>query len=229
MIDNTNFNIPDIPEDQIRVQYKKWYENIANRNLNLINAGKVGDAYNLPKRFDHWHVPTKLYSYPQMRSLLETNGLSLSYKRGLDIGCGTVTFFDFVEVEVKIVSDIVFNYCIFMRNKGHVPLVSDIEHLPFNDSTFDIIVCSDILEHVLSFNTALSELLRVIEHNGILLVNVPWKQEVHGTITDFSHVRTFNDMVLDNFNPFSLIASKIVDYEGNSFIRTVNMVFRKEI
>ena len=50
--------------------------------------------------------------------------------------------------------------------------------LPFRDGSFDKIVCSEVMEHVLDDRMAASELFRVLKGGGLLSVSVPaWMME----------------------------------------------------
>ncbi|MBW1729561.1 MAG: class I SAM-dependent methyltransferase [Deltaproteobacteria bacterium] len=59
-------------------------------------------------------------------------------------------------------------------------VVGDIRSLPFKSDAFDIIICSEVLEHVLEHEKAAAELIRVLKGNGILAVSVPryWPERV---------------------------------------------------
>lgn len=48
-----------------------------------------------------------------------------------------------------------------------------LEELPFDDDTFDLITCLDVLEHVADDHVALQELRRVCKPEGWLLATVP--------------------------------------------------------
>jgi len=50
----------------------------------------------------------------------------------------------------------------------------DVEHLSFEDSSFDLVVSNDVLEHVENYRQALNELCRVIRPRGELLMTVPF-------------------------------------------------------
>lgn len=54
----------------------------------------------------------------------------------------------------------------------------DIQALPFEDSSFDCILCSHVLEHIPDDRLAMRELRRVLRPGGWALVNVPVKGEV---------------------------------------------------
>ena len=51
--------------------------------------------------------------------------------------------------------------------------VGRLEELPFEDSSFDLITCLDVIEHIADDRSALSELRRVAKPGGWLLVTVP--------------------------------------------------------
>ncbi len=52
---------------------------------------------------------------------------------------------------------------------------SNVYHLPYNNNYFDLIICSEVLEHLLDDGRALLELRRVLKKNGILIITVPNK------------------------------------------------------
>lgn len=49
----------------------------------------------------------------------------------------------------------------------------DITCLPFEDATFDKIICSEVLEHIPDDVTAISELDRILKPGGMLAISVP--------------------------------------------------------
>jgi SAM-dependent methyltransferase len=50
---------------------------------------------------------------------------------------------------------------------------ADVTRLPFSDDCFDVVICSEVLEHVADSRTAVAELLRVLKPLGDLVVTVP--------------------------------------------------------
>lgn len=52
-------------------------------------------------------------------------------------------------------------------------LVADITNLPFPDDHFDLVICSEVLEHVPAHEQALKELVRVLKPGKNLVVSVP--------------------------------------------------------
>ncbi len=50
---------------------------------------------------------------------------------------------------------------------------SDITRLPFPDAVFDIVICSEVLEHIPAHKHAIAELVRVLKPGAPLVVSVP--------------------------------------------------------
>lgn len=57
--------------------------------------------------------------------------------------------------------------------------------LPFRAATFDGVICSELLEHVLAPRVVLEEIHRVLRTDGLLLICVPFLNRIHGDPYDF--------------------------------------------
>ena len=57
----------------------------------------------------------------------------------------------------------------------------DICHLPFDDQTFDFIICNHVLEHIENDLQAIKELHRILKINGLLIAMVPLDVRVDKT------------------------------------------------
>lgn len=62
---------------------------------------------------------------------------------------------------------------------------SDAALLPFANDCFDVIICSELLEHVQDPPSVLSETYRVLRKGGILLICAPFLYQIHGDPYDF--------------------------------------------
>ena len=183
-----------------RAEYAKFYDDLAKRNLGWVESGIAHQKYKLKDKIDVWHVQTLMDTYPRARAMLERLGVR-SFYSGLDVGCGTVSFFDFFPVQKRAALDLVYKYCQFIKYHS---INADSEMLPIQSKSMDVVICSDIFEHVLSFDRMLSEVKRVMR--GLLVVAVPWKQELKGKVSDFAHLRTFSD-----FSRF--VGLEVLDFE----------------
>lgn len=67
---------------------------------------------------------------------------------------------------------------ILMNNRGEVKgrwhlIQGDITKLPFKESSFDKVICSEVLEHIPDDKAAIRELVRVLKEGGRIGISVP--------------------------------------------------------
>jgi SAM-dependent methyltransferase len=129
----------------------------------------------------------------------------LSIKPGfriLDIGCGSgrhtcaaYRFKNVVAVGADLNFDDVFEAKI--RLKLHDKLgehgggiwslsVADVKCLPFKNNYFDLVICSEVMEHILEHESAASEVIRVLKPGCDLVVSVPryWPERICWALSD---------------------------------------------
>ena len=109
--------------------------------------------------------------------------------RILDIGCGsgrhTCEAYRFEKITV-IGADLNFNDLCEAKNRlayhdalgehgGGQWIVSaaDIKNLPFQDNFFDLVICSEVLEHIPEDQVAMKEIIRILKPGQTLVVSVP--------------------------------------------------------
>jgi len=93
----------------------------------------------------------------------------------LDAGCGTGITLRYIErfgrvfgVDNEMVA---LKFC-KTRNAKRLTC-APIEDLPFADSSFDIVTCLDVIEHIEDDSSAIAEITRVIRPGGFLILTVP--------------------------------------------------------
>ena len=102
----------------------------------------------------------------------------------LDIGCGIGEFLERYPNSLGIdINPFVVTHC---QQQGYSCCVSGAYPLPFADSSFDGVLASNILEHLDSVETAVSQAARILKPGGILAITVP--QEA-GFKHDDTHVQ----------------------------------------
>ena len=65
------------------------------------------------------------------------------------------------------------NYTSIDLNSPIVDIKADICNLPFNDNSYDYILCNHVLEHIHDDEKAMKEIFRVLNKNGIAILQVP--------------------------------------------------------
>lgn len=93
-------------------------------------------------------------------------------------------------------------------------VICDAHDIPFADLSFDAVIAQAVLEHVVDPERCVSEIYRVLKHNGILYAETPFMQQVHGGRYDFTRFTHLGHRRL--FRRFSEIDSGIVDGPGTA-------------
>lgn len=91
-------------------------------------------------------------------------------------------------------------------------IVQDVEHLTFGSATFDLFLCSDVLEHVRLYRRALAEFWRVLTPGGCLILTVPMHERP--THEDYCHIRDYSDPSLDEWQKDAPVHSDPVSDDG---------------
>ena len=93
-----------------------------------------------------------------------------------------------------------FHHRLGVHGGGRWRLLSaDATHLPFPDGWFDVVICSEVLEHITAHRQAIREIVRVLRPGGSLAVSVPrrwpealcWLLSPNYRNTEGGHVRIF--------------------------------------
>ena len=93
----------------------------------------------------------------------------------LEVGCGPGYFLKWLEKRYDVVGmDISLDALRFARNRVKVPLyVGSAQNLPFKNSSFSAIIGFDVIEHLEVPELFLSEVYKVLNSQGILILSTP--------------------------------------------------------
>ena len=67
--------------------------------------------------------------------------------------------------------------------------VADVRCLPFKDNYFDLVICSEVMEHIPDHESAACEVIRVLKPGCDLVVSVPryWPERICWSLSDEYH------------------------------------------
>lgn len=149
----------------------------------------------------------------------------------LDAGCAMgellAPFADLHRYGVDLVED----YRELVEANGVKFETGEIEDLPFVGRLFDVVVATDVLEHVLDLNAAMRELLRVLRPGGVIIMRTPNAEDLAEYVNgewDYVHLRRFDAPT------FQLLCRRIfgltdvaIGYSGHGRGQEIHCVARK--
>jgi len=137
-----------------------------------------------------------------------------------DIGCGFGHVLRNIPAKQKVGLDVSINMLVQVDDDC-IKVRSFAEDMPFSSEYFDIVICSDIFEHVLQPFLLVKELERILKPNGMLLFSCPWEQDI--SIYDseeyqkrfpkykYVHLRSVNDEIIKQyFHNFEIVSSTLI-------------------
>lgn len=175
-----------------------------------------------------------MYSKHPTRGLLESNFIvrfteqsrfanvirlcgDIKDKRIMEIGCeqGLLTsripngYKELVAVDIS--SRALEDAKKFCKDKEVKFLVQDgTKHLAYPDNYFDIVICSETLEHVPKYPAMILEMRRLLNPSGRLIVTVPYEKSITGVKTFFRRTKLFSFF-------FGNLESHTSEWHVNSF------------
>ena len=154
--------------------------------------------------------------YFARKGLLKSIESNKAYITGkcLDFGCGIKPYqklfntTEYVGVEIEA------------ENKKADIVYYDGKTIPFEDETFDCIMCSQFFEHIPNLQEIAKELNRVLKKDGYILLTIPFIYPEHLQPYDFRRFTSFGINSFMNDNGFSVIK---VEKSGN-YIQTITQM-----
>jgi SAM-dependent methyltransferase len=125
----------------------------------------------------------------------------------LDIGCGTrryeVIFREAVDTYIGLDWPAV-------ESQVFPDVIGDAMRIPFMDAAFDVVLATELMEHLPSPNDFLAEVHRVLRRNGSVILSVPFMEPLHEEPRDYYR-----------FTPYSL--QRLLEQSGF----TINRIWKK--
>lgn len=108
------------------------------------------------------------------------------YAKGdlLDLGCGTVPFYELYRDHVKNTTCVDWESC--FHDTSFVDFSVDLnQNLNIEGRSFDTVLLSDVLEHIYEPKQLLSQIYNILREDGTLILNVPFAYWEHEAPHDY--------------------------------------------
>lgn len=161
-------------QDQQGEAYRLCYERIASDDLN---------------------VPLEHDRNVRHSVLTEFIG-SVRGKKVLDIGSSNGLYLKQLDADFKVAFDLAYGFLSAIPESDRITAVcGDAESLPFRPGFFDVIILSDVLEHLLKPESLVARLKAISRPDTRIVVHVPWEEDIsvyRDSKYEFAHLRSFN-------------------------------------
>jgi len=161
--------------------------------------------------------------------------INLSGKNFLDVGCGLGYFSEIACKKGAVVTGIDVGEELINKVHKKLPngkfITASISKLPFKDRCFDIVLCTEVVEHVENQKKAISEIMRVVKKGGLIIVTTPNKnfqslfillsnigiRPYHGnekwfSLGELKHILSRYGLIIKEYYFNFIFPSKITDY-----------------
>jgi len=151
-------------------------------------------------------IETQGYWLKSPSSILFRKNLSVVFskyfknKNVLDAGAGRLAYRGFLKEYVKR-----YTSSDFTQTHPELDVVCNIEKMTFKNSSFDGVLCSQVLEHVPHPQKALKEINRILKKNGIAIITVPMLGYIHNAPYDFFRYTSYGLKVLSKEASFEVL------------------------
>jgi len=174
--------------EEIRDRYLRSYEKIARDDLTQ---------------------PLEPLRHIRHRNLIRFIG-DVRGQRVLDIGSSYAGYLGRLEAGQKIALDIALPFLeAIPPDSGVLRVCADAETLPIRNGVVDVVIISDVLEHLLEPEKLAARLLAVCRPNTRIIVEVPWEEDLtpyRDMPWEFTHLRRFNEYLFSRlFYRFKIV------------------------
>ena len=137
----------------------------------------------------------------------------------LDVGCGSTPYRALFAVERYVGLDIDTPRT---REQGAADYFYDGRVFPFDDASFDAVLCNQVLEHVFEPDAFITEIRRVLRPGGRVLLTVPFVWDEHEQPYDFARYTTFGLKALFERNGFHVATTRRLLADATLFCQLFN-------
>lgn len=165
--------------------YEKYYK-IRNSIFN-INTQKYWDNTWRKEKI----IPNNTRLYPDAFGKIAS--LIPNAAKVADIGCGIGLLLKRLKIEKKcdcVGIDISREAIITVKEEGMSGIIARVPPVPLPSNAFDVVIATEILEHISNPKYLILEMSRIAKSPGIILITVP-DNALHPH-TEREHIRTFN-------------------------------------
>lgn len=103
----------------------------------------------------------------------------------LEAGCGSASYFDFKQ-RTHLTGIDISERQLHRNTQLQKAILGDVQYFDFEPSSFDVIICWAVLEHLPHPELALRNFVRAIKQDGIIVLQLPNVLSIKGLLTKYT-------------------------------------------
>ena len=144
----------------------------------------------------HNSLVKKYHVNPVKKKIIE-----ISNGNVLDVGCGEKPFYKYIKDKTD--EYIGFDHPDTPHDKQKIDVFGTADNLPFNSNYFDVVILTQVIEHMEDPSKTLDEIYRVLKPGGKLILAWPFMFPVHEAPRDFYRYTSYGMEYLAKQSNFS--------------------------
>ena len=146
----------------------------------------------------------------------------------LDVGCGHRPYEHLFSQSQKYIG-LEYDSAVNRARFSKIDAWYDGLHFPFNDSEFDSIIITQVLEHVFNPDTFLTEVARVTKPGGHVLLTVPFVWDEHEQPWDYARYSSFGLIHLLKKHGFEIVEHLKTAPDTRVIFQLINCYIHKKL
>jgi SAM-dependent methyltransferase len=142
----------------------------------------------------------------------------------LDVGCGTKPYQSLFSVRTYTGLEIDTPMA---RQRNVADAYYDGKSFPFEDTSFDAVLCNQVLEHVFTPDDFLREISRVLRPKGRLLLTVPFVWDEHEQPYDYARYSSFGLSAILERSGFRVVRQRKILADASILFQMTNAYLYK--
>lgn len=170
----------------------------------------IEDNFYRPRWYSIFFSPYFIIRYSLYKNIAKfAKGLN-GCKKILDVGCGLKPYESLFFTHEYIGIDVESGYWSEVDKKTNTYF--DGINIPFDNNSFDVVLCTEVLEHASDPDKLLKEIFRVLKDDGILYLTVPFVWNEHEVPYDFRRFTQYGIKKMLNDN--KIVSEQVIPTSG---------------
>jgi len=137
------------------------------------------------KRLRQWALNSRLFAFNEVNRDSWVAQEAATVPPGsnvLDVGAGSCLYgdlFSHCDYKTQDFSQLTDSRQMRTGHYGKIDFISDVLEIPVADGSFDVVICTEVLEHVPEPIRLIKELARILRPNGRLILTAPLGSGIH--------------------------------------------------